>query len=62
MIKTKVYCDHCGKELDGMHDYADVEIDTAIGFVKTDLCRDCIYELDQMIEKFCEQKWLEEVK
>lgn len=56
MTETKIYCDHCGKELNEMHDYVDVEIDTAIGFIRTDLCHDCVYELDQMVKKFCEQR------
>lgn len=56
MTEIKVYCDHCGKELDEMHDYADAEIDTAVGLIKIDLCSDCLYKLDQVVKKFCEQR------
>ena len=56
MTETKIYCDHCGKELNEMHDYVDVEIDTVIGFIRTDLCHDCVYELDRKVKEFCEQR------
>ena len=45
MTQTKIYCDHCGKELDEMHDYSDTEFDTIDEFLKCDLCRDCYEEL-----------------
>jgi len=52
MTKTKIYCDHCGKELDEMHDYPDIEIDTIDEFLKCDLCKDCYEELSRTIRKF----------
>ena len=29
MKDNKIYCDHCGKELDTMHDFDDTQIDMA---------------------------------
>jgi len=46
MIQTKIYCDHCGKELDEKHDY----INTAV--LDCDLCRDCMDKLEEIIRKF----------
>ena len=45
-------CDHCGKELDEMHDaYIDTEImiDEYLNF---DLCKDCYAELGNLIKEF----------
>lgn len=55
MRETKIYCDHCGKVLDEMTDYVDAEIDTHIWF-KTDLCAECINELDRIVLEFCGKK------
>lgn len=55
MTKTKIYCDHCGKELDEMHDYTDVEIDMGVSWLRTDLCQECIQELKDTIFTFCEK-------
>lgn len=52
MTQIKTYCDHCGKELDEMHDYPDIEIDTIDEFLKCDLCKDCYKELSKDIHKF----------
>ena len=52
MTQTKIYCDHCGKELDEMHDYPDIEIEATDEFLKCDLCKDCYEELGKSIRKF----------
>lgn len=45
-------CDHCGKKLDDMKDFPDMEFDTS-KWVTTDLCADCYAELSKIIEQFC---------
>lgn len=55
MTETKTYCDHCGKELDEMHDYVDVEIDMSTSWLRTDLCQECMQELKDIIFTFCEK-------
>ena len=52
MTQIKIYCDHCGKELDEMHDYPDTELNTIDKFLKCDLCKDCYEELSKNIHKF----------
>lgn len=52
MTQTKTYCDHCGKELDEMHDYPLTEFDTIDEFVRCDLCKDCYEELSKLIRWF----------
>lgn len=51
MTIIKTYCDHCGKELDGMKDYPDTEI-SLIGYRKADFCQKCMDELDTIIADF----------
>ena len=55
MRVIKDYCDHCGKELNCMKDYGDTEI-TIHTFFTTDLCAECINELDNIVLKFCCKK------
>lgn len=52
MIETKIYCDHCHKELNEMHDYTDIEIDTIESYVHCDLCPDCVALLHKTVLKF----------
>lgn len=52
MIKEVYICDHCGKELDCMEDYTEMEIDDFNFWKKVDLCKNCYQELNDMIEKF----------
>ena len=52
MRVVKDYCDHCGKELNCMKDYADTEI-TVLTFFTTDLCAECMAGLDEIVLKFC---------
>ena len=62
MTKTKIYCDHCGKELNEMHDYIDVEIDMGVSWLRTDLCQECMHELKELVYSFCEKAEKKEVK
>lgn len=41
MTEIKIYCDHCGKVLDTMSDYINVEIEAAHKRKFTDLCAEC---------------------
>ena len=52
MRETKIYCDHCKKELDEMQDYTDTEIDVFAWF-NADLCADCAKEISNTVLKFC---------
>lgn len=42
MRKTTIYCDHCGKILDEMHDWVDTEIYVDSFNCKADLCKECL--------------------
>jgi hypothetical protein len=53
MTETKIYCDHCKRELDRMKDYIDIEIDMSHKWQKVDLCEDCYERLWSMIDDFC---------
>lgn len=53
MTETKIYCDHCGKELDTMKDFCDVEFDLYTCYLSVDLCVECHNELKQMVKQFC---------
>ena len=46
-------CDHCGKKLDEMKDYADTEFDVIDEWLKADLCSECYKEISQLIKQFC---------
>ncbi len=53
-VRTKMIvryntCDHCGKQLDAMHDYIDYDINN---FTEVDLCADCLRELETIIKNF----------
>lgn len=56
MLKRVYTCDHCGKELDEMHDYVDTSIDNLTGYVDADLCRSCLYELKDIILQYINKK------
>lgn len=56
MKKVIFTCDHCGVELDEMDDYADMEIDDFIDYVNTDLCSDCLSELNEIVLKYINKK------
>ena len=53
MRETKIYCDHCKKELDQMHDYTDLHMDFGVDFADVDLCKKCYGELVLMANKYC---------
>ena len=55
MRRTTITCDHCGKELDEMHDYVDNEVEI-LNWFKTDLCKKCAEELDSYVSIFCGKK------
>lgn len=56
MRVIKDFCDHCGKELDVMCDYVDVDIECSHIFVKVDLCTNCFNELNEILLKFCKKE------
>lgn len=50
---TKVYCDHCGKQLDSKKDwYIDIELNTLKKFYTIDLCEECVDKLESIIKDF----------
>ena len=53
MKEYKIYCDHCGKELDTMKDFDDTQIEMAHKWTTVDLCSECGDELWEVIDKFC---------
>lgn len=53
MTVTKMYCDHCGKELDHMIDYTCCEVEVEYRAISADLCKNCLELLLTTIEKFC---------
>ena len=54
MREIKVYCDHCGKVLDEMHDYPEQEVGL-IRYELADLCKECLEKLDEIIRAFCKK-------
>lgn len=56
MQVTKIYCDHCGKELTDKDDYIDSKISTPTKHIETDLCYDCTKKLNKII-----MDWLKEL-
>lgn len=52
MTETKIYCDNCGKQLDGVHDYEDTYIDVVYKSFYADLCCDCVEALCNTIQSF----------
>ena len=56
MVFHKIYCDHCGKELDTMKDFNDTQIDMAHKWCVVDLCSECLDELYDMVTEFCAKR------
>lgn len=56
MQKMIFTCDHCGKELDEMHDYTDIGIDNFVDWYETDLCSGCFHDLNEIILKYINKK------
>lgn len=48
-------CDHCGKVLDEMRDYTQVEIDK-YGLIVADLCVECYEKLSDMLTEYLHLK------
>ena len=46
-------CDHCGKELKNQNGYIGIHFDTRVLRV-VDICKDCLDELEEMIDKYLE--------
>lgn len=55
MKELVVTCDHCGKKLNNMNDYADTEFDTIDNWFTADLCSECYKEISKIIKEFCEK-------
>lgn len=51
----KIICDHCGKELDRMDDYDDLDIGTLDGFFNADLCAGCRIKLGERMDKLVKE-------
>lgn len=49
MTETKIYCDHCGKEITEFDDYCDYEVAETI---HCDLCVLCKNKLLEIIKEF----------
>lgn len=48
-------CDHCGKRLDEMQDYIDIEL-SDFGTIKADLCAGCFEKINEIIKDFVKNK------
>ena len=56
MKENKIYCDHCGKEIDTMRDYNDLQIDIGHKWYNTDLCIECLDKLYDIVLNFCKKQ------
>ena len=56
MRDNKIYCDHCGKEMDTMSDFDGVQIDMAHKWITADLCAECLDKLYDLVCNFCKSK------
>lgn len=56
MKQTKIFCDHCGKEIDEMVDYVGAEIIVPYCSAEVDLCADCRKELSHYVLSFINQE------
>lgn len=56
MKSNKIYCDHCGKEMDGMTDFDNTLIEMAHKWTTADLCAECLDELYEVVCAFCKKK------
>jgi hypothetical protein len=56
MHKILYTCDHCGKELDEIRDYTDMEIRDFADYIETDLCTRCYDELSDMVLQYINKK------
>ena len=56
MTKIITYCDHCGKVLNDMEDYAGSQIEITYIEIEADLCKQCHGQLVKTIKDFCAYK------
>lgn len=52
MHKIVYTCDHCGKDLNEMKDYTDMEFDNFFDIFRADLCNKCFHELNNIVLKY----------
>lgn len=45
-------CDHCGKKLNDMEDYIEVDIDLGAKTYCADICKECMKELEKTVGIF----------
>lgn len=55
MKENNVLCDHCGKHLDRMTDYEDINIELGHLWRQHDLCAECLEELKSLVDNFCDK-------
>ena len=55
MTEIKIYCDHCGKELNEMHDYVEQEVGI-VDYLMADLCHKCMNDLESKIRNFVKKE------
>lgn len=56
MKEYNIYCDHCGKELDTMHDFDDLTIELDFKWTTADLCAECLDKLYDIVCDFLKGK------
>ena len=56
MQRMLFICDHCGKEIDEMRSYTDMEIDDFTEWFRTDLCAKCYHELGDIVLQYCNKQ------
>ncbi len=52
MQVVKIFCDHCGKEIDTMRDHDAVKIVVGLRRTDADLCTECSVKLWEMVSNF----------
>jgi len=53
-MRKEIYkCDHCGKELNTMHDFTETNLDDFDFYAKVDLCKKCYGEISKTVYEFC---------
>lgn len=56
MVRHKIYCDRCGKELNTMRDFNDLQIDLGYKWTTVDLCAECLDKLYEVVCEFCTRR------